>query len=473
MGRGLVFGLIALAVGVAAPAASAAVRHAAPGGDASDPTCPLAYPCDIETALQGASDGDEVIVAPGIYGTETAPAATDLLVNASNLNVHGPAAGGSSTIFSGGVDYGIQFQGSGSAVSDLRVEHQATAFGVEALQLGPSSKGERLQVRDEGSYVVCYLGDGAVLRNSVCHSTGTSVAVTAGAGSCMTACPISATLRNVTAVSAGGFGVQAYGGVNNSTTITAINVIAQGTPDDASAYAADATGSATLTLGYSNYATAQGIGPGTAAVTPAGSGTNQAAAPLFAGLAAGDLHQAPGSPTIDAGTNDADNGTQDVDRSARTEGAATDIGADEFVFPLCRGRTATVVGTFGDDPSLVGTPGNDVIFAYGGNDAVSAGSGADVVCAEAGDDQVKGGAGLDVISGARGPDRLLGGRGRDRLLGEAGGDTLFGQGGTDVLKGGIGGDKLNGGPGRPDVCDGGLGRDRKRSPKCERTPALP
>ena len=121
----------------------------------------------------------------------------------------------------------------------------------------------------------------------------------------------------------------------------------------------------------------------------------------------------------------------------------------------CRGLTATISGTSGDD-TLFGTPGPDVIAALGGNDRVLARSGRDLICAGAGHDYVSAGTAADLVFGAGG---------RDRLLGRGGPDLLKGSGGSDVLKGGRGADRLRGGRGF-DRCRGGGGVDSIRG--CER-----
>jgi uncharacterized repeat protein (TIGR01451 family) len=120
--------------------------------------------------------------------------------------------------------------------------------------------------------------------------------------------------------------------------------------------------------------------------------------------------------------------------------------------PTCAKRTATIVGTTGDD-DLVGTPGNDVIAALGGNDSIDGGGGKDLICSAAG---------LDVVRGNTGADLVRAGGGRDRVRGGSGGDTLRGGGGKDRLKGNGGNDALLGGTGR-DKCRGGPGHDTKRS----------
>jgi Ca2+-binding RTX toxin-like protein len=106
---------------------------------------------------------------------------------------------------------------------------------------------------------------------------------------------------------------------------------------------------------------------------------------------------------------------------------------DETQEFACGGQQATIVGTAGNDV-LTGTPGNDVIAALDGNDTVVASGGDDVVC------------------GGNGNDILKGGAGKDKLLGEAGKDTLKGGGGTK------------------DVCKGGPGPDIAR--KCEKVRSL-
>jgi len=123
--------------------------------------------------------------------------------------------------------------------------------------------------------------------------------------------------------------------------------------------------------------------------------------------------------------------------------------------PTCRGFTATISGTAGDD-LLLGTPGPDVIAALGGNDRIVARSGRDLICA---------GAGRDYVDAGTAADRVFAAGGRDRLLGRGGPDLLRGSAGSDVLKGGRGADRLRGGHGF-DRCLGGAGADSIRS--CER-----
>jgi uncharacterized repeat protein (TIGR01451 family) len=113
--------------------------------------------------------------------------------------------------------------------------------------------------------------------------------------------------------------------------------------------------------------------------------------------------------------------------------------------PSC--ATPTIVGTPGDDV-LTGTSHGDVIVALTGNDQVFAGGGDDLVCADGGADLVDGGSGKDFVNGGSGPDTLIGSDGGDTLKGKNGRDRLLGGKGDDLLNGGKKRDRCKGGPGR-------------------------
>lgn len=98
--------------------------------------------------------------------------------------------------------------------------------------------------------------------------------------------------------------------------------------------------------------------------------------------------------------------------------------------PTCDGRTATIVGTQGDDV-IRGTRRTDVIVARGGDDVVRGGGGADYLCLGTGDDVAAGGPGADLVMGGRGADRLTGGAGHDLIGGGPGRDTAAGGAGRD------------------------------------------
>jgi Ca2+-binding RTX toxin-like protein len=94
----------------------------------------------------------------------------------------------------------------------------------------------------------------------------------------------------------------------------------------------------------------------------------------------------------------------------------------------CKGKTATITGTAGNE-TLTGTGARDIVAALGGNDTVQTKGGKDLVCA------------------GKGKDKAAGGGGKDKLLGQGGKDRLKGGGGNDTLRGGKGRDRCNGGAG--------------------------
>jgi uncharacterized repeat protein (TIGR01451 family) len=112
----------------------------------------------------------------------------------------------------------------------------------------------------------------------------------------------------------------------------------------------------------------------------------------------------------------------------------------------------TIVGTPGPD-LLVGSLERNIIFAKGGEDVISGLDTRDLICAGRDDDLVRGGGG---------DDRVKGGAGNDRIRGQDGSDILRGNGGNDLLRGNSGNDTLVGGPGN-DRCIGGPGKDILRS----------
>jgi Ca2+-binding RTX toxin-like protein len=120
----------------------------------------------------------------------------------------------------------------------------------------------------------------------------------------------------------------------------------------------------------------------------------------------------------------------------------------------CRGLTANIVGTPGNDVRT-GTPGRDVMLGLEGNDTLRGLAGNDVICGANGNDRLNGGKGKDTLLGQKGNDKLKGGPGKDKLSGKKGKDTLKGGGGSDKLKGG----------GGRDVCIGGKANDS--ASKCE------
>jgi peptidoglycan hydrolase-like protein with peptidoglycan-binding domain len=108
---------------------------------------------------------------------------------------------------------------------------------------------------------------------------------------------------------------------------------------------------------------------------------------------------------------------------------------------LCQGEEATLVGTQGADV-LIGTAGRDVIVGLGGEDRIEGLGGADLICA---------GPGRDTVRGGAGGDRIFGEAGDDFLYGDGGDDYVAGGGGDDVIEGGFGSDQLLGDAGSDEL----------------------
>ena len=162
--------------------------------------------------------------------------------------------------------------------------------------------------------------------------------------------------------------------------------------------------------------------------------------------------------------------------------------------PECFGRTATIVGTEGED-NVFGTTGQDVIAVLGDSDTVHSwerdpadstafpeptlpdamdyicgGSGGDGVEQSTtglwggyGRDRIAGGGGADRLDGGAGNDVLIGGSGQDRMFGRSGQDRIYGEGDGGIyynhLWGGTGDDYLEGTLGEKDSFTGGSGFD--------------
>ncbi|MET0270544.1 MAG: right-handed parallel beta-helix repeat-containing protein [Sphingomonas sp.] len=92
------------------------------------------------------------------------------------------------------------------------------------------------------------------------------------------------------------------------------------------------------------------------------------------------------------------------------------------------------------DNRIIGSAGDDIIYAMEGDDAVQGGAGNDTIHGGDGDDTLRGDEGNDWLYGGDGLDMLIGGAGNDVLDAGAGGGTMEGGAGADRLIGGSGAD---------------------------------
>jgi hypothetical protein len=328
-----VLGLV-LAMAVVTPAAeAAAVRYAKPSG--SGTACTAAVPCTLAEAVNNASTGDEVVLAPGTYtpGVQIKP---------TNDSVHIHATSGQPrpvvSVSSAGTAVALS---SSSSISDVEIDQTGT--GSALSMFGFDNTATRVIARAT-SGVGCYGGFGALMQDALCVASAGGTAFNLNfAGTVVSTMKV----RNLTAIATGSgstaFEIYSYGSGSHMT-MDVKNSILSGAVDVKTSAGGGAQ--TTVTLATSNYDNVDTAAGGT--VTPAGTATNQTAAPVFADTTL--YHEAGTSPTVDAGAADADAGTTDLDGDARQLGKGVDIGADELVPPPTPPDTTAPDTAFGKKP---------------------------------------------------------------------------------------------------------------------------
>ena len=320
----MLLGVALSQLGLASPALAATVRYASPTGTSSQNCLSMAAACSIDKAINLAGSGNEVVITPGSYTTSTV-----LKSSAASLNVHG-VLGQPRPVINTTADIGLQLFGSASKVSDLTIVGTGSQWGLNLFASGITV--ERVEVRTSAQ-IACGLGYSGTVRDSLCvTSSANGVALKDEWG--MGGGPLLSGLlevRNVTAIATGGssYGIRAEAGDFANLDINARNVIASGTLADLGATKTLVGGSdSDIALNTSNYDVTAAVGTGVT-ITPAGTGTNQTAAPVYAETVS--YHQGLHSPTIDAGSVDSKVGSIDLDGTLRRIGPAVDIGATEYV----------------------------------------------------------------------------------------------------------------------------------------------
>jgi len=334
---GQVVGFGGLILLIAVPSARASERFASPTGTGS--ACTQAVPCDIVTAVNNASNNDDVTIEPGTYGSPT-PLTTTLDDGGNTLTIHGEADQPRPVIITQ-AGFGIELLGANSSLSDLDLENSVGEYGIYVGGVYSATIDRVISHVSAPKAVACY--PSGTLTDSVCWSSGPDGVAT----TLLVPLSVTATLRNDTLIGSGSGGTAvAANAVSDATmTINLTNSIARGAGADISASTdSNPKTTAIVNADHSNYANVQisnGGGGSTTSVTPAGSATNQTGAPAFVDSATGDFHELAGSPTINAGINSPEDGSTDLDGNPRalparltcgmSELAVTDIGAYEFV----------------------------------------------------------------------------------------------------------------------------------------------
>jgi hypothetical protein len=344
--------VVAGAVALAVPSlAAATTRYAAPGGTAPDTACTTPeMPCSIGAAAGGpdVTTGDEAVILQGNYSDADldgdADQPMDHTVRITAGSVHGETGDRPVINLVSDLGFGAFVVHAGSTLSDVEVD-APNSSGVISMTGGLIERVIARTNRD-GS-VPCRVNVDSVglLRDSFCFSGGEDSSAI-GAAIFNNLGTHTVRLRNVTAVAtkpdSDGLFFEARG-AGVSINVDAKSIIARGDKVDVLAEGLSTfdpplpnTGAnVSITLDHSNYvnwSARSDTGGGIAAVTPAGTGTNQTGAVVFA---ADDYHQfaGSGSMTIDHGAVDAFSGTTDIDGQSHTIGQAPDIGADELAFP--------------------------------------------------------------------------------------------------------------------------------------------
>lgn len=323
--------LVAALLTTAGPA-SAATRHASPTGTGT--ACSQPAPCSIVTAVNFAVGGDEVIVAPGDYGTDANPLTDTITSSEPNVNVHG-VVGQPRPRITSSASYALTIQGTDARVSHLAIKGVKSdggqiTFGLTGAPTSGTIADDIEAWSTTGSTACLIAGTNKTFRNTVCRDTSASgFALWALTG--LVGDTVNGELRNVTLWSDQGIAVAASGSSGNparNAALTLYNSIARSGGSTA-VYVDEPSGStASIRAFNSNY------GPVSATATAEGPNSTfnptTATAPLFVDAAAGNFAQQPGSVTIDAGVAQDANGPFAFGGLVpRSVGGAPDIGADE------------------------------------------------------------------------------------------------------------------------------------------------
>jgi hypothetical protein len=329
-------------------AASAATRYAAPGGTGTDPCANPARPCSVYTAADKNAPrstlkvGDVVELAPGTYRAEEEGEFGYIppVLLPKGVIVRGePGKPRPVIVVAGEGDSYSSFGVPPAAeVADVEIRnHQETNGSAIEIWGGTINRviARSMKRTAVPSNTFACSFDSGTVRNSACIVSGGGSAI--GVNNLATKGVLTGVIRNSTLIATGpgSIGMDfSFSAFKRGLTvdIDALGVVARGEEEDviANAWALNKGRGADvdIALRSSDYATVETDAEdgGTVSVTKPGANGNITALPL---LAAGNLHQLPGSPTVDVGETDAASGPLDVDGETRAI-RAPDIGADEL-----------------------------------------------------------------------------------------------------------------------------------------------
>jgi hypothetical protein len=310
--------VFAAAAALAVPlAAHGATRHAAPGGGGT--SCLESAPCNLETAINSAGTGDEIVLAPGDYN-----GFGPLNPLRNTLSIHGTVGQLRPRLTS---PLSTLLLNVGSTLRHVEIATtQAPASPLLDLDgtatLAPARAPviiDDVVARTPGTALALVnAGGGNRIRNAVLLTDGAGPAVSVNNA-------IQVAIEHATIIGQGpGATALLVRSPTTDTSVVVLNSIVRGSAQDVDAIAT-APGTTVVSLEGSAYRPA--------AISPL---VKQLASPLaldpiFVNAAAGDFHQAATSPTIDAAAGSTV--ATDFDGQPRVAGLAPDIGADEYMIP--------------------------------------------------------------------------------------------------------------------------------------------
>jgi hypothetical protein len=323
MGAQALAGLLAAsALAVPGVASAAATRYAEANGNGAEP-CAQSDPCSIEQAVGSAASGDTVFLETGTYTLGST------LTIGPGVWVQGIGAEPGDTVLSSASTNAVKLNGANAVLEVVTISHTSSGNGTALGIYGGTA--DRVVVKSTAIFT-CDV-NGGLIRDSFCLNTydgnGTALSNAAVSGTGV------AEATNVTAWATGSssFGIWAAA-IGVDSTLNAHNVIAS-SPNFDEGSVSNGGATATVAMDHSNFSTYAGLGSGgTNALTMPGTGSNQIDEPMLADPPGGDPRELDGSPTIDAGDNNAfSSGAFALLGGERIHDGTADIGADEFDSP--------------------------------------------------------------------------------------------------------------------------------------------
>ncbi len=324
----LIVAVVSLWVAAAVAKGSGTTLYAAPGAPASG-VCSSVSPCDLSFAISQAVVGDTVIVKPGTYSVSSG------IVVAKAITVQGdPTLARPSLVGTLPLATNVVTASTGATLRHLALQlptttsvhgiaalaiDGATAEDIKAFAGAGNSQAEAILVEDSVS--------GTSLRTALAMSAapaGQAILVqdsATGAGT--------ASVVNVTAVSAATSTNTVTGNIVAGAA-TMRNVIATGSGTSIWR----TPGTLAMNLSYSSFAS-------TTSGAVIDGGGNSSLPPLFVNAAAGDYHEAAGSPTIATGSSSTPMSSSDLDGYAWPI-SSPDMGAYEFQTSSSATTTPTI-----------------------------------------------------------------------------------------------------------------------------------